>query len=161
MRRGDLAERGCDGSRPGGECANLLLHPEAQRREHLVVARAPEVNPPAGRSDALGEPSFERRMHIFVAGLDSPKSLRMFGSERLQCAIDRREIAFLQQSLRSQHRGVRARSAGIVGDETVVESRILACRVSEHLLVERISLVPESAHVALRIPLATSISSRS
>ena len=153
MLRRDLAQRRGDGAGAGGEGGDLVLHPEPERREHLVVPRAPEVDPPAGLADARREPALERRVHILVGELDPPEALLVLGGERREPGFDRREVGCRQEPLVAQHRGVRDRRPDVVNDQAIVEQRVLAGGVGEHLLVERLALVPETAHVALRIRL--------
>src|SRR2546429_8822371 len=77
LARGELIERGGDREYAGGERIQRLEQIQPQRREHLVVARAPEVNAPARRSDALGEAPLERRLAVLVGELDAPLPARV------------------------------------------------------------------------------------
>src|SRR5450631_4481866 len=75
-------------------CAQLLddiAEVETQRREHLVIARTPQMNAAARGADALGKPLLKRRLAVLIVKLDAPKSAasRSLASCSISaCAID-------------------------------------------------------------------------
>ena len=119
---------------------------EAQRREHLVVARAAEVHPPAGLANSRGKALLERGLPVFVGELDVPLAARVGCAEGEQAAFDRAVIGVGQELLCAQHRGMRDRRRDVVAHEPLIERVVLARRVGEDARVERRALVPEACH---------------
>ena len=69
---GERLERLGGRKRPGAQLPDALAQVQPQGGEHLVVARAPEVNARAGRAEARGEAPLERAVAVLVAELDVP-----------------------------------------------------------------------------------------
>ena len=119
---------------------------QAQRGEHLIVARAPGVQASAGRADSRRQQILDGRLAILLFERDAPFAARMLLADRLERLADRREIRGRQQPLLPQHLGVRDGGLNVVAHQAVVEQMILAGRVREHALIERRPLVPQSRH---------------
>ena len=143
---GERFERLRDGLRATGDVLGGVAQVEAQRREHLVVARAAKVHPPAGVADARRQPALERGLAVLIGELDPPSALGVRGGERFQPVLDGFEVGGAQQPLRVQHLRMRDAGARVVGDQTVIERVVFACGPGEHPLIERCAFVPEAAH---------------
>ena len=135
-------------SEPARERADDVAQVQAHGREHLVVARAPEVDAAAGLADALGEAPLERRVTVLVGELDVPGAARMLLGERAERRRQLREVGVREQPLRVEHLRVRERGAHVVGHEALIEGEVLAGRVAQHALIERCALVPQATHEA-------------
>ena len=130
----------------GRELADRVAQVEAQRDEHLVVARAAEMHAPARFADPLGEPALERAVHVLVRELDRPLARGVLRGERLEAVADRRAVGGREQTLGLEHPRVRDRRAHVVGHEPLVEHVILARGEAQDPLVERQTFVPEARH---------------
>jgi hypothetical protein len=115
---------------------------EAQGGEHLVVARAPEVDAAARLADALREPPLERGLGVFLLERDRPHPLGVLGGEAAQPGRDRLEVVARQQAAIGEHLGVRDRSRNLERHQPLVEAMILARGVVQDLRVERLALIP-------------------
>jgi hypothetical protein len=100
-------ERANDGVRAGIELIDRIAQIQPQGGEHLIVARAAEMDTPAGRSDARSEPAFQCRLAILVGELDVPQSTCMLLAERREPIAYELQIASAQQPLPVQHVGMR------------------------------------------------------
>ncbi len=67
----------------GRELADRVPQVQAQRDQHLVVARAAEMHAAAGLADALREPPLERAVRVLVRELDLPLARRVRRGECL------------------------------------------------------------------------------
>ena len=152
---GERIERGGDGLGALRQFLGGIAQVEAQRGEHLVVARAAEMHAPARCPDERGQPALERGLAVLVLQCDPPLALGVGGGERLEPLLDGLAVGVGEQPLRVQHLRVRDRGAGVVGDQTLVERVVLARREREHALIERRALVPEAAH-GCALPAASS-----
>ncbi len=148
LARRQLVERGGDGARALGERGHLVAQVEAQRRQHLVVARAAEVEARARFADRRGEAALERGVDVLVAELDLPVAGGMGGGERGQPVANRRDQGCGQQPNLAEHLGMGDRSAHVVRHQASVEPVILAGGVAQHPLVERPAPrpLPQPAH---------------
>ncbi len=141
-------ECGGDGLGAQGELRQCLAHVQAQGGEHLVIARAAQMNARAGRANALGQASFECGLAILVAELDAPLPARVRRRQRLESRTDRRAVGRAKQALRLKHLCVGDGRAHVVGHQAFIECVVLAGGESQHPLIERCALVPQSAHAA-------------
>ena len=76
----------------GAKALHDVAQIEPQRRQHLVVARAAEVQPPATLTDARGEQVFERGLPVFLIERDMPLAALMRSSDLGQCFANQLEI---------------------------------------------------------------------
>src|SRR5438477_2117354 len=149
LARGELIERLGYLERAAGERRDGFAQVQADRGEHLVVARAPEVNARAGVADAPGQAPLECRLAVLVGGLDAPGTARVLLRQRGEARADGDEILVREQTLGVQHRGVRDRGAHVVRHQAFIERAVLARGVMQHPLIERRALVPQPRHGVL------------
>src|SRR5215472_8074160 len=67
--------------RAGAQLRDGITQVQPQRGEHLVVARASEVNAPTGGAAACGQVSLERGLTVLVGELDVPRATCVLGGE--------------------------------------------------------------------------------
>src|SRR6185295_8479001 len=103
-----------------------------------------KMQPRAGVADPLREASLQSGMAILILEADPPRARGVLLPQRLQTAADGREIFRRKQTHLVEHRGVSERGADIVRNEPLVEAMVLAGRVAQHPLVERLALVPQA-----------------
>ena len=133
---------------PGGQGGDGVPQVEAQGGEHLVVARAAEVEAGAGLADPLRQAGLEGGVDVLVVerDLQSPAACSRASSSSPARMAARSSAARSPASC--EHLGVGDRGAHVVGDEAGVEAVVLAGGVAQDPLVERLALVPEAAHAA-------------
>ena len=119
---------------------------EAQRREHLVVARPARVQTAAGRAQLLREPGLERGLAILELEGDPPLAARMRRTDLAQRVAYCSAVRGGQNSAGVQRLGVRDRGFDVIGHEPIVERMVFARGELEHPAVERRALVPEPRH---------------
>jgi hypothetical protein len=146
---GERLERRGYRMRTVGEFLDRIAQVQAQRREHLIVARTAGMQARAGLAHLASEQGLECGLSVLELERHGPVAARMPGSDFLEPSGDGGEIRVVQETGVVQHPGVRDGGAHVVGDETVVEGVVLAGRVVEHPLIERCALVPESSHRSL------------
>ena len=137
-------------SAPSRQVRHDVAQIEAQRREHLVVARPARVQTPAGRAELLREPGLERGLAILELERDPPLAARMRRTDLAQRVAYCSAVRGGQNSAGVQRLGVRDRGLDVVGHEPIVERVVFARRELEHPAVERRALVPEPRHAAAR-----------
>ncbi len=111
VARGQGIERQRDRERSGGQLCGRVAQIQAQRSQHLVVARAADVQPAAGRADRCGQPVFKRGLAVLLVERDAPFAACVLGADLLQGMADRLQVPERQQALRVQHLGMRDRGA--------------------------------------------------
>ena len=146
LAQGERVERIRDLDGAGVQGLRRVAQIQAQRRQHLVVARTAGMQTAAGGADARGQHIFDGGLTVFLVERDAPAALRVFLGDGLERAPDGAVIGRPQQPRIAQHVGVCQGGADVVTHQAVVEQMVLACGVSEHALVERGPLVPQSAH---------------
>ncbi len=146
LARGECLESRRTAFRTGGELHRRLAQVEPQRRQHLIVARASEVDARAGRADARGEMSLERRLPVLVVELDPPQSAGVLVGECAEPGADRLEVGGADQALRAQHLRVRDRGGDIVAHQPLVQRVVLAGGVFQDARIERRPRVPQPPH---------------
>ena len=155
LARAHVVQRGSNRSDAGLELSDCILQVQAQRRQHLVVARTPEMHALAGFADTLDQHVLQRRLPVLVLELHAPLAARVRPADLAQALRDGRKVVGRDQSLQVEHFRVRDRCAHVIGHETIVERMIFAGRVTQHALVEIRSLVPQPAHISRAVPPAT------
>ena len=83
-----------------GELGGRVQQVQAQRRQHLVVARAAEMHAAAGRADARGEALLERGLAVLVGELDLPLARGVFGGQRAQALANGGQVRIAEQLAR-------------------------------------------------------------
>src|SRR6267154_2278251 len=103
LARRELLERIRNRERTADQRLDRFAQIQADGGEHLVVARAPEVNAGAGGTDALGQPPLECRLAVLIGELDAPLPARVLLRQSAEAGANRREVLVRQQALRLQH----------------------------------------------------------
>ena len=149
---GDRVERGGHAFRVAGERFQLVLQPQPQRGEHLVVARAAEVDAPARLPHRGRQPVLQGGVAVLLLERDPPLAARVRRADRRERALHGGVVALAQEPGGAQHLGVGRRSPHVVRDQPVVEGVVLAGGELEHEPVERFVAVPQPRHAALPSP---------
>jgi hypothetical protein len=155
LARAQVVQRGNNRGDAGLELGHCIFQVQAQRREHLVVARSSEVHALAGFADALDQQILQSRLPVLVLELHAPLAARVRPADLAQALRDGGKIVGRDQALQVEHFRVRDRCAHVIGHETIVERMIFAGRVTQHALVEIRSLVPQPTHISCAVPPAT------
>ena len=119
---------------------------KAQCRQHLVIARAAEMQSRSGLSDIPGQSRLERRMHILVFEADTPLASSKACLECAKAVAYRRAVLVSDLPGCSKHLGVCDRAFDIVRHESCVEQMILAGCVAQYALGKRQTFFPEPGH---------------
>ena len=82
-------ERLCDRHCTVVQRSRRIPQIQAQRREHLIIARAAGMQTAAGRADALGQTILDRGLAILLVERDAPLALRMFLADGRERVVDR------------------------------------------------------------------------
>ena len=146
LRVSEAVECSGDSARIVSQRLDGIPQVQAQRCEHLVVARPARVQSRAGLADPPREQCFERGLAILQLERNRPLATGMAIRNVLQSVANHDEVGLREQAALVQHFGVRDRSAHVVGHEAVVERVVFAGREAQHALIQWRALVPESCH---------------
>ncbi len=121
---------------------------QANRRQHLIIPRAAQVNAPTRRADPVREPLFEGGLTVLVYQLDPPLAAGVLLADRSESGADCGQVGIRQKLLSVEHLSVRNRTAHVITDQTLIECVILPSRVLKYSVIEGSTLVPETTHVS-------------
>ena len=142
-------ERGGDARAAHRQFSDDIEQIQPQCREHLVVARPAEMDAAGARADALGQAFLERRLPILIGKLDAPQTAFVLLRQSGKSGAQRCQIRGHQQFCGVKHFRVGERRRHVIANEPRVERVILACRVTQHALVESGVLIPQKTHASL------------
>ena len=117
-----LVEQGGDQVAEGEvEAVDGVAHPQPEVRCHLVVAAATGVQAARRRADQLPQPVLHIHVNIFQRRREFKPALLDLTQNCVQTVIDRCNVIPCQDTLCSQHVGMRLRSPDVLGMKALVE----------------------------------------
>ena len=116
---------------------------QSQGQQHLIIARAPQVDTLSGLPHPLDQRMLQRGVAVFLIVRNHQLAALGHGLQFGQCRDQRRGIGGRQQPGLAQHSRMRGRSLHIEGQQGKIELRILAHGKAVDGRVQRQSLGPQ------------------
>ncbi len=92
VRLGEVDQRAAQRGQSGDQRVDLAAQPQADVGGHLVVARAPGVQPLAGVADQRGEPLLDVEVDVLEVARPRELAALDLAADDCHAALDRREV---------------------------------------------------------------------